>query len=71
MAGLKSSYEEFIALSRYARWREDDGRRETWAETVERLITFWEGRFPEHATVLRDEIQPAIFSLSISGHAAS
>ena len=63
--GLKSSYEEFIALSRYARWREGDNRRETWTETVDRLITFWEGRFPEHKRVLRNEIQPAIFSTEI------
>jgi ribonucleoside-triphosphate reductase len=65
MAGLKTSYEEFIALSRYARWIEEENRRETWAETVNRLITFWEGRFPAHADVLRNEIQPAIFNTEI------
>tara|TARA_R110000822_G_scaffold68587_11_gene166911 strand:+ start:115 stop:2043 length:1929 start_codon:yes stop_codon:yes gene_type:complete len=63
--GLKSSYEEFIALSRYARWREDDNRRETWAETVDRLITFWEGRFPQYKDILRNEIQPAIFNTEV------
>ncbi len=65
MAGLKSSYEEFIALSRYARWCEDDNRRETWEETVERLITFWEGRFPKYKKILRKEIQPAIFNTEV------
>jgi ribonucleoside-diphosphate reductase alpha chain len=34
-------YSEFIHLSRYSRWREDLGRRETWEETVDRLINFW------------------------------
>jgi len=63
--GLKSGYEEYIALSRYARWIEKDNRRETWEETVERLITFWEGRFPKHKKVLRDEIQPAIFNTEV------
>ena len=33
-------YREFIALSRYARWLDDVGRRETWTETVTRFMTF-------------------------------
>lgn len=65
MTGLKSSYEEFIALSRYARWREEDNRRETWEETVERLISFWEGRFPKFKKILRKEIQPAIYNTEV------
>lgn len=36
-----SAYEEFIHVSRYARWREEDKRRENWSETVERLITYY------------------------------
>lgn len=65
MSGLKSSYEEFIALSRYARWIEEENRRETWEETVERLITFWVGKFPQHTQVLREEIQPAIYNTEV------
>jgi len=65
MAGLKGPYEEFIALSRYARWREEDNRRETWEETVERLVSFWEGRFPKYKKILRNEIQPAIFNTEV------
>ncbi len=38
------SYQQYIHKSRYARWREDDGRRETWAETVRRYTDFWVGR---------------------------
>jgi len=33
-----TDYMQFIALSRYARWLEDEGRRETWPETVQRYI---------------------------------
>ena len=33
-------YRSFIAKSRYSRWLEDEGRRETWTETVDRFITF-------------------------------
>ncbi len=34
---LPSDYQTFIATSRYARWL-DEGRRETWGETVERYL---------------------------------
>ena len=37
---LPTDYQNFIALSRYARWREDDQRRETWAETVDRYMDY-------------------------------
>ena len=33
-------YQNFIALSRYARWLEDENRRETWPETVERYVDY-------------------------------
>ena len=35
-------YEQFIHLSRYSRYLDGEGRRETWEETVVRLVTFWE-----------------------------
>ena len=35
---LPTDYQTFIATSRYARWLEDEGRRETWSETVGRFI---------------------------------
>ena len=35
---LPTPYQEFIALSRYARWLPDKKRRETWEETVDRLM---------------------------------
>jgi hypothetical protein len=34
-------YQRFIHASRYARWRDDLGRRETWEETVDRLIEYY------------------------------
>lgn len=45
--GLKSKYEEYIALSRYARWLDKEQRRETWHETVLRYISFWSKRYPD------------------------
>ena len=35
------SYSAFIHASRYARWLEDEGRRETWPETVRRYVDYW------------------------------
>lgn len=39
-----SSFEEFIYKSRYARWLEDEGRRENWDETVKRLVDYYRSR---------------------------
>ena len=41
---LPTEYQQFIHLSRYARWNYDRGRRETWTETIERYFNF----FTEH-----------------------
>ena len=37
---LPTDYQNFIALSRYARWKEDEQRRETWSETVSRYFDY-------------------------------
>jgi ribonucleoside-diphosphate reductase alpha chain len=37
---LPTQYQQFIHKSRYARWLEEEGRRETWNETVDRYIRF-------------------------------
>jgi ribonucleoside-triphosphate reductase len=37
---IENPYENFIALSRYARWISDENRRETWGETVDRYFNF-------------------------------
>ena len=42
--GLPTPYQEYIHLSRYARYRYEDNRRETWDETVDRYFEF----FKEH-----------------------
>ena len=42
--GLPTPYQEYIHLSRYARYRYDENRRETWEETVDRYFEF----FKEH-----------------------
>jgi len=42
---LPTEYQNYIAISRYARWIEKENRRETWSETVERYVSYMEGRY--------------------------
>ena len=37
---ITNPYENFIALSRYARWIPEENRRETWGETVDRYFDY-------------------------------
>lgn len=39
---LPTPYQQFIHLSRYSRWNEEKGRRETWTETVDRYLSFFD-----------------------------
>ena len=38
---MPTDYQSFIHQSRYSRWLEEEGRRETWEETVTRLLDFY------------------------------
>ena len=44
---IQWQYQQFIHLSRYSRWLEDEGRRETWGETIERYFNFFEEHLKE------------------------
>ena len=47
---IENPYENFIALSRYARWIPEENRRETWSETVDRYFSFMlDHLFKEHS----------------------
>ena len=45
---LPTNYQQFIHLSRYARWNEENQRRETWDETVSRYFDFFEKHLKEN-----------------------
>jgi ribonucleoside-triphosphate reductase len=75
-----NNYESFIHLSRYSRFLETLGRRETWEETVERLIGFWkeevshnvitEEEFQQLSTAIYDrEVMPSMRALWAAGDA--
>ena len=46
-AVLPTQYQQFIHLSRYARWDYENERRETWAETVNRYFNFFQEHLQE------------------------
>ena len=48
---LPTQYQEFIHLSRYARWNEIEQRRETWGETVDRYFGFFSTHLLENHNV--------------------
>ena len=60
---LPTDYQAFIHTSRYARWIEDEGRRETWAETVDRYMTNVVG--DKVKPEIRNEIEEAILNLDV------
>ena len=80
---LPTDYQNFIALSRYARWKEDEQRRETWGETVTRyfdyitmhLVTKHDYQLPDslrgelEEAVLNQDIMPSMRALMTAGPA--
>ena len=55
---LPTDYQNFIALSRYARWKEDEQRRETWPETVSRYFDYMDRHLhKKYNYVLDDELR--------------
>lgn len=59
-------YQQFIHKSRYARWLESEGRRETWRETVQRYIDFFIDREQlDKDSTETQEIYNAIYNLEV------
>jgi len=74
---LPSDYQTFIATSRYARWIEGEGRRETWGETVERYLQNIAKTWLKpvdldemRSAILSLEVMPSMRSLMTAGKAA-
>ena len=80
---LPTSYQEFIHLSRYSRWLPEEGRRETWNETVTRYFDFFTDHVKEmtgfdidkdlrndlEIAVLEQRIMPSMRCLMTAGEA--
>lgn len=71
---------EFVYLRSYARWIKDEGRRETWIETVARYMSFMrenlgkklnESEYKEvQDAILNQEIMPSMRLMQFAGEAA-
>ena len=80
---LPTYYQQFIHKSRYARWREDDKRREEWNETVGRYIDFMSSHLLKkhnysipiqvredlHYSILHSEVMPSMRAMMTAGPA--
>ena len=67
---LPTDYQNFIALSRYARWKDDEQRRETWSETVTRYFDYMAGHLRDNCNYklpdsLRDELEEAVLNIAV------
>lgn len=62
---LPTDYQSFIATSRYSRWLEEEGRRESWGETVQRYMTNVVAPQIGDNGLAMDEIHLAILNLDV------
>ena len=59
---IPTDYQAFIHQSRYSRWLDEEGRRETWEETVKRLLDFYKGFLKNnHAYILPKEVYTDLY----------
>lgn len=72
---LPTPLQEFIHKSRYARWNEQNQRRETWEETVQRYVDYFSGKFPHFPSaevyehILNLKVMPSMRALMTAGPA--
>jgi ribonucleoside-diphosphate reductase alpha chain len=72
---LPTPLQEFIHKSRYARWRDRDQRRETWPETVQRYVDYFDNKFAYYPkaeiyqAILQLEAMPSMRALMTAGPA--
>lgn len=68
---FETSFQEVIFKSRYARWIEEEKRRENWDETVRRLVEFFKDRICEKigyesfSLETYNELYQAIYNLEV------
>ena len=67
---IENPYENFIALSRYARWIPEENRRETWGETVDRYFDFMTKHLKETKDYIPDskllqEMKEAVYNRDV------
>ena len=61
-------FQRYIHKSRYARWLDEEGRRETWEETVDRYVQFFKDREADNSNIPNgtwDSIRNTILNLDV------
>ena len=69
---LPTNYQSFIHMSRYSRWLEEEQRRETWEETIDRYLSFMVNHLRHNYTYdlfgeELSEIRNAMLNLEVLG----
>lgn len=62
---LPSIYQSFIHVSRYARYNDEMGRRETWEETVNRYIEFFQKQTKNNKKIPWEDLKRSILALEV------
>jgi len=62
---LPTIYQDFIHISRYARYSDELKRRETWDETVDRYLNYFKKYTNNNKKVPWDELRTAILNLEV------
>ncbi len=62
---LPTPYQQFIHLSKYARYNDELGRRETWEETVDRYIEYFKSHTESKKDIDWVELKNAILNLEV------
>lgn len=65
---ITDPYRNFIHVSRYSRWLEDKGRRETWIETVDRYMDFMKSHLVNNFKYSENDIKFAQVRDAILNH---
>ena len=65
MGKIEDELSTYIHLSKYARWIEKENRRETWDETVDRLINYWFNKYPSLGVEVFMELREAIYKREV------
>lgn len=79
MQTLPTQYQQFIHLTRYARWLDTEQRRETWEESIDRYCNFmfsrpgcnvsWETQDIIHEQIRTLQVMPSMRAMMIAGPA--
>ena len=77
---FRNPLSEFVYYRSYAKWIEEEGRRETWIETIDRYMNFMKGKLGNklkeseyeevRVSILKQEAMPSMRLLQFAGQAA-